>query len=61
MPILVELLKEKQKARILERSNAPYSNRWFTVKKKNRKLLFIQDMQPPNKVIIKECGHWPYS
>jgi hypothetical protein len=38
MPKLVELLKEKLEARILERSNAPYSNRWFTVRKKNGKL-----------------------
>jgi hypothetical protein len=56
MPKLVELLKEKTKARILERSNASYSNRWFTVRKKNGKLQFIQDMQPPNKVTIKNVG-----
>lgn len=59
MPKLVELLKEKLDAKILERSNAPYSNRWFTVRKKNGKLRFIQDMQPPNKVTIRNVGTGP--
>jgi hypothetical protein len=51
-PKLIALLKEKLDAKILERSDAPYSNRWFTVQKKNGKLRFIQDMQPPNTVTI---------
>ena len=38
---------------ILELSNAAYSNRWFTVPKKNGSLRFIQDLQPVNKVIRK--------
>lgn len=59
MPKLIDLLKEKMEARILERSNAPYSNRWFTVRKKNGKLRFIQDMQPPNKVTIRNVGTGP--
>jgi hypothetical protein len=59
MPQLVELLKEKLKARILERSEAPYSNRWFTIRKKNGKLRFIQDMQPPNGVTIRNVGTGP--
>ena len=58
-PQLAELLKEKLKARILERSDAPYSNRWFTVKKKNGGLRFIQDMQPVNKVTIRNSGVGP--
>ena len=59
LPQLVALLKEKLKVRILERSDAPYSNRWFTVPKKNGKLRFIQDMQPPNKVTIRNVGTGP--
>ena len=59
MPKLVDLLKEKLEARILERSNSPYSNRWFTVRKKNGKLRFIQDMQPPNKVTIRNVNTGP--
>ena len=35
IPKLIELLKEKVQMGILEPSNAPYSNRWFTVPKKN--------------------------
>ena len=59
LPQLIELLKEKVRARILEPSGAPYSNRWFTVRKKNGKLRFIQDMQPPNGVTIKNAGIGP--
>jgi hypothetical protein len=35
---LIELLKEKVAMGILEASNVPYSNRWFTVSKKNGSL-----------------------
>ena len=58
-PKLIALLKEKLDAKILERSDAPYSNRWFTVQKKNGKLRFIQDMQPPNRVTIRNVGVGP--
>ena len=44
---------------ILEPSNAPYSNRWFTVPKKNGSLRFIQDLQPVNKVTIRNSGVGP--
>ena len=42
---------------ILEPSMALYSNQWFSVLKKSRALQFIQDLQPTNKVTIKnkEC------
>ncbi len=59
LPKLVELLKEKVKMGILEPSMAPYSNRWFTVPKKNGALRFIQDMQPANKVTIRNKGSGP--
>lgn len=59
LPKLIDLLKEKLNARILERSCAPYSNRWFTVRKKSGKLRFIQDMQPPNGVTIRNVGVGP--
>jgi hypothetical protein len=58
-PKLIELLQDRLDAKILERSDAPYSNRWFTVMKKNGKLRFIQDMQPPNKVTIRNVGVAP--
>ena len=41
LPKLIDLLKEKLKANILERSCAPYLNRWFIVRKKNGSLRFI--------------------
>jgi hypothetical protein len=45
--------------KILEPSNAPYSNRWFTVPKKDGSLKFIQDLQPLNKVTIRNAGIGP--
>ena len=59
LPKLVELLNEKIKMGILEPSCAPYSNKWFTVPKKNGVLRFIQDMQPMNKVTIRNVGIGP--
>ena len=59
LPKLVELLKEKVRMGILEPSMAPYSNRWFTVPKKSGALRFIQDMQPANKVTIRNKGSGP--
>lgn len=59
LPKLVELLNEKINMEILEPSIAPYSNRWFTVPKKNGTLRFIQDMQPVNKVTIRNMGSSP--
>ena len=44
---------------ILEPSSAPYSNRWFTIPKKNGTLRFIQDLQPVNKVTIRNTGVRP--
>ena len=44
IPKLIKLLKEKIEMGILEESNAAYSNRWFTVPKKNGTLRFIQDL-----------------
>ena len=44
---------------ILELSNDPYSNQWFTVPKNNGSLRFIQDLQPMNKVTIWNSGVGP--
>jgi hypothetical protein len=59
IPELVELLKQKMEMGILEPSSAPYSNRWFTVPKKNGTLRFIQDLQPVNRVTIRNAGIGP--
>jgi hypothetical protein len=55
----MELLKQKVEMGILEPSSAPYSNRWFTVPKKNGTLRFIQDLEPVNKVTIRNAGVGP--
>ncbi|MCO5563160.1 hypothetical protein L7F22_016797 [Adiantum nelumboides] len=59
LPKLIDLLNEKIRMGILEPSCAPYFNRWFTVPKKNGTLRFIQDMQPVNKVTIRNVGTGP--
>lgn len=59
LPKLIDLLNEKIQMGILEPSCAPYSNRWFTVPKKNGILRFIQDMQQVNKVTIRNVGTSP--
>jgi hypothetical protein len=55
IPELMELLKQKMEMGILESSSVPYLNRWFTVPKKNGTLRFIQDLQPINKVTIRNA------
>ncbi len=59
VPKIVELLKEKIRVGILEPSMGPYASRWFTVPKKSGALRFIQDMQPANKVTIRNMGSVP--
>mgnify|MGYP000388492490 CR=1 FL=1 len=44
IPKVIDLLKKKIEMGILEPSDAPYSNRWFMVPKKNGSLRFIQDL-----------------
>ncbi|KAL3702497.1 hypothetical protein R1sor_020519 [Riccia sorocarpa] len=59
LPKLIALLKEKVRMGILEPSMAPYSSRWFTVPKKSGALRFIQDLQPANRVTIRNVGTGP--
>lgn len=56
---LLELLRNRMKSRVIEASTSPYSSRWFTVPKKNGKLRFIQDLQPVNRVTIRDTGTAP--
>ena len=53
---VVELLKEKIIAGVYEPSQSSYRSRWFCVLKKNGKLRLVHDLQPLNKVTIKEAG-----
>ena len=59
MPMLMQLSKKKVELGILEPSSAPYSNRWFTVPKKNGTLRFIQNLPLVNKVTIRNIGVGP--
>jgi RNase H-like domain found in reverse transcriptase/Integrase zinc binding domain/Reverse transcriptase (RNA-dependent DNA polymerase) len=52
---IVALLQERLSAGILERSEGPYSSRFFLVKKKNGKYRFIQDVRNLNAVTIKDA------
>jgi hypothetical protein len=56
LPKLIKFLNEKNKMGLFKPSIVPYSNRSFTVPKKNGSLRFIQNMQPMNKVTIRNMG-----
>ena len=53
---VIQLLKEKIEAGVYEPSQSSYRSRWFCVLKKNGKLRLVHDLQPLNKVAIKEAG-----
>jgi transposase InsO family protein len=54
---VVELLKAKMAAGVIEPSIGGYANRWFVVKKKDGKTLrFIQDAQEVNRHTIRNSG-----
>lgn len=53
---VVELLKEKMSAGVYEPSQSSYRSRWFCVLKKNGKLRIVHDLQPLNRVTIRDAG-----
>lgn len=53
---VMQLLKEKMDAGVYELCQSSYRSRWFCVLKKNGKLRIVHDLQPLNKVTIKEAG-----
>jgi len=53
---VIELLKEKIAAGVYEPSQSSYRSRWFCVLKKNGKLRIVHDLQPLNKVSIRDAG-----
>ena len=53
---VIELLKEKIEAGVYEPSQSSYRSRWFCVLKKSGKLRLVHDLQPLNKITIKESG-----
>ena len=56
---VIELLKTKIKAGVYEPSQSAYRSRWFCVLKKNGKLRIVHDLQPLNKVSIRDAGLIP--
>ena len=53
---VIALLKEKIGAGVYEPSQSSYRSRWFCVVKKNGKLRIVHDLQPLNKVTIRDAG-----
>ena len=53
---VIELLKEKISAGVYEPSQSSYRARWFCIPKKSGKLRIVHDLQPLNKVTIKDAG-----
>ena len=53
---VVQLLREKIAAGLYEPSQSSYRSRWFCVKKKNGKIRIVHDLQPLNKVTIRDSG-----
>jgi hypothetical protein len=56
---VMEVLKLKIDAGVYEQSTASYRSRWFVVLKKNGKLRIVHDLQPLNKVSIRDAGMLP--
>ena len=53
---VIALLREKMEAGVYEPSQSSYRSRWFCVLKKNGKLRIVHDLQPLNKVTIRDAG-----
>jgi transposase InsO family protein len=53
---VIEVLKLKISAGVYESSQSSYRSRWFCVIKKNGKLRIVHDLQPLNKVTIRDAG-----
>ena len=56
---VMEVLKLKIEAGVYEQSQSSYRSRWFVVQKKNGKLRIVHDLQPLNRVTIRDAGMLP--
>ena len=59
LPQVLDVLKLKIDAGVYEQSQSSYRSRWFVVLKKNGKLRIVHDLQPLNKVTIRDAGLLP--
>lgn len=53
---VIELLKVKISHGVYEHSQSAYRSRWFCVLKKNGSLRIVHDLQPLNKVSVRDAG-----
>lgn len=53
---VIELLRLKIEAGVYEPSQSSYRSRWFCVLKKNGTLRIVHDLQPLNRVTIRDAG-----
>lgn len=56
---VMDVLRLKIEAGVYERSSSSYRSQWFVVLKKNGKLRIVHDLQPLNKVTIRDAGNLP--
>ena len=56
---VLDVLKLKMAAGVYEQSQSSYRSRWFVVLKKSGKLRIVHDLQPLNKVTIRDAGMLP--
>jgi len=56
---VIEMLKSKLEAGVYEPSQSSYRGRWFCVLKKNGNLRIVHDLQPLNRVSIRDAGQLP--
>ena len=56
---VMDVLRLKIEAGVYERSSSSYRSQWFVVLKKNGKLRIVHDLQPLNKVTVRDAGNVP--
>ena len=56
---VIDVLKLKMEAGVYEMCQSSYRSRWFCVLKKNGKLRIVHDLQPLNKVSVRDAGMLP--
>ena len=56
---VIQFLKSKIEAGVYEASQSSYRSRWFCILKKNGSLRLIHDLQPLNKISIRDAGLIP--
>ena len=56
---VIEVLKLKMDAGVYEQSQSSYRSRWFVTVKKSGKLRIVHDLQPLNRIAIRDAGSVP--